>query len=40
MSNHKGDPKTMAQGIIEATEETELRGQTAGGTKATRTEAQ
>ena len=27
MSNHKEDPKTVAQGIVEETEETEVRDQ-------------
>ena len=40
MSSHKGDPKTMAQRITKATEGTDLRGKTTGGTKVSQKEAQ
>ena len=39
MSNHKGDPRTMAQRFTKATEEPDLRGKTTGGTKVAQTGA-
>ena len=40
MSNNKEDPKTVAQGIIEETEETEFRSQRVEDLKAMRMEVQ